>query len=259
VRTPAMSLRRGQRPRRYPQSPARRRVRPLAAERQTDFPVRDAPGWLRVTSLGRQRPSNVYFVKDDTPVRTGREDAAADQLGRRHRFFEHDVFFNLLLQHECWITQYLPGRTVHIIQWFLTWGPRTRVPNANLGGPKRKSGISTNLPQYFCLALVTSCFCVHTMHPILFSQPFQLRLLFLPLLSLVYLFGRAAIKVETIVRLPGELFLLTHYSPHLLLVSNFLSTLLFPGYTILYSGAHSFSILTWGSQTTSVAFRGSQQ
>jgi len=47
------------------------------------------------------------------------------------------------------------------------------VPNANLGGPKRKSGISTNFPQYFCLALVTSCFCVHTTHPILFSQPVQ--------------------------------------------------------------------------------------
>jgi len=30
------------------------------------------------------------------------------------------------------------------------------VPNANLGGPKRKSGISTNFPQYFCLALATA-------------------------------------------------------------------------------------------------------
>jgi len=57
------------------------------------------------------------------------------------------------------------------------------VPNANLGGPKCKSGLSTNFPQYFCLARVTSCFCVHTTHPILFSQPFQFRLLFLLLLS----------------------------------------------------------------------------
>jgi len=36
------------------------------------------------------------------------------------------------------------------------------------------------------------------------------------LFSLVYLFGRAAIKVETTARFPGERFLLTHYSPHLL-------------------------------------------
>jgi len=42
-------------------------------------------------------------------------------------------------------------------------------PNAYLGGPKRKSGISTNFPQCFCLALFMSCFCVHTTHPILFS------------------------------------------------------------------------------------------
>jgi len=55
------------------------------------------------------------------------------------------------------------------------------------------------------------------------------------LFSLFYLFGRAAIKVETTVRLPGERFLLT-----------------------LFRRAY-FSILTWGSQTTSVAFRGSQQ
>jgi len=57
------------------------------------------------------------------------------------------------------------------------------VPNANLGSPKRKSGISTNFPQYFCLALVTSSFCVYTTHLILFSQPFQFRLLVLLFLS----------------------------------------------------------------------------
>jgi len=35
-----------------------------------------------------------------------------------------------------------------VMQWFLTWGPGPLgVPNANLGGPKRKSGISTNFPQ----------------------------------------------------------------------------------------------------------------
>jgi len=63
------------------------------------------------------------------------------------------------------------------------------VPNANLGGPKRKSGISTNFPQYFCFALDTSCFCVHITHPILFSQPFQFRLLFLPFLSSKFFFS----------------------------------------------------------------------
>jgi len=58
------------------------------------------------------------------------------------------------LSHRCRIKRllWLMLLTVELSQWFLTWSPGTGdplgVPNANLGGPKRKSGISTDFPQY---------------------------------------------------------------------------------------------------------------
>jgi len=109
-----------------------------------------------------------------------------------------------------------------------------RVPNANLGGPKRKSGISTNFPQYFCLALITSWF-VYTLRTQSYLASHSSSVFSSFLFSLVYSSGGQQLKLK--------------------LPYTFQENVSY----LLYSGAHTFSIMTWGSQTTSVVFRGSQQ
>jgi len=97
-----------------------------------------------------------------------------------------------------------------LVQWFLTWGPGTPwgsqtpilgVPNANLE-------YQQILPNIFASHSLRVAF-VYTLRTLSYLASHSSSVFSSFLFFLLYLFGRAAIKVETTVRLPGERFLLT--------------------------------------------------